>query len=134
MTGFVLDLERFRDKATRNAETVVRKTAIDLFSRVVLRTPVDTGRARANWLTSLGGATVEQRDLFDPSGSLAISDITQAALDWDARSGSLFLTNNLPYIERLEHGHSAQAPVGMVKVTLTEFESIVEQAANGVAR
>lgn len=34
--------------------TQVRKATIELFSSVVKMTPVDTGRARGNWIPSVG--------------------------------------------------------------------------------
>ncbi|MCK4778406.1 MAG: hypothetical protein KAS39_08485, partial [Actinomycetia bacterium] len=40
------ELARF---CTVNVEAIITKTLIDLFGRIVERTPVDTGRAKANW-------------------------------------------------------------------------------------
>ena len=39
-----------------------------------------------------------------------------------------YLVNNLPYAVPLEYGHSSQAPAGMVRVTIAEFQQIVEAA------
>ncbi|WP_256203847.1 MULTISPECIES: hypothetical protein [unclassified Pseudomonas] len=36
--------------------------------------------------------------------------------------------NNLPYAIPLEYGHSTQAPAGMVRVTLANFQHIVDEA------
>jgi len=42
---------------------------------------------------------------------------------------SIFIVNNLVYIIPLEHGHSQQAPAGMVGVTIAEYPGIVRLAA-----
>ena len=33
---------------------------------------------------------------------------------------AIWISNNLPYIETLKHGHSQQAPKGMVKLLIEE--------------
>jgi hypothetical protein len=50
----------------------------------------------------------------------------------DAAGKVHYITNNLPYAWRLEHGHSKQAPAGMVGLTVVEFAGIVDKAANDV--
>jgi hypothetical protein len=35
----------------------------------------------------------------------------------------IWIYNNLPYIERLEFGHSQQAPLGMVRISIAEIET-----------
>jgi hypothetical protein len=42
--NFELDIQRFVDKANGNINLVVRKVALDLFTRVIMKSPVDTGR------------------------------------------------------------------------------------------
>ena len=40
----------------------------ELFKRIVLRTPVDTGRARGNWQIELGGQAQGTLEVVDKSG------------------------------------------------------------------
>lgn len=40
----------------------------------------------------------------------------------------VYLTNSLPYAQRLEHGWSKQAPRGMVRLSAIEFKRFVRQA------
>ena len=64
---------------------------------------------------------------LDASGQIAIGEATQAVL---GGQGDVFLlTNNLEYIQGLEYGRSGQAPQGMVRVTLEQFEQILRAAA-----
>lgn len=136
---FVADISKFVDKANGNVELVCRKIALDVFRRVVMRTPVDTGRAKGNWQVTYGSAAGGVTDALDssPKGSIGggtETKLTTTALAWDPAEASIFLTNNLPYIGALEGGHSkTQAPAGMVKVTLSEYPGIVEVNARGTA-
>lgn len=145
MGSFALDIKRFADKAQGRMDLAMRKTALDLFTAVVLKTPVGNpslwitkyppkgyigGTARGNWQCSVGlpsGSILEQPD---PSGAGAINRIAMITRTWDPGTvDSIFLVNNLPYIFSLENGHSRQAPYGMVMTSLREFPYIVERAA-----
>lgn len=97
---------------------IFRKIIIDLDTRVVLDTPVDTGRARGNWFPSLNAPSDQvDESASDRSGSKAVGEATSTAQR--AKIGDIaWLTNNLPYILPLENGHSGQAPDGMVDVNL----------------
>ena len=53
---------------------------------------------------------------------------------WECQ-GSLFFTNNLPYILRLEYGHSKkQAPLGWVRDTVSRFQKMVDSVVREVAQ
>lgn len=126
---FSVDVSAWVEKAKGKADIVLRKSAIDLFSRVIRRSPVDTGRFRNNWNVSIGapatGVTLE----VDPSGSAALVKINETVAD--AKMGdTIFLVNALPYSIRLENGWSKQAPAGMVGVSVLEWQSIVNKATN----
>jgi hypothetical protein len=121
--SFSVDLSRFAVKSVDEAKTVIRKITLEAFTGVVLRTPVDTGRARSNWSCTVGEASSDvYPDKYDKSGAYAIGASQRRVFDWNC-VGSIFLCNNLPYIGALEYGHSKQAPTGMVRVTLAEISS-----------
>ena len=94
----------FNKKAKKNALNVLIGTSFSLFASVVKLTPVDTGRLRNNWQIT---------------PNIAIGR-------------KVIISNNLPYAQVIEDGHSKQAPNGMVKVTVTMFDSFVKAAARGV--
>lgn len=108
---------------------VMRKTEIDMATRIILKTPVDTGRARANWQPSWGAPAGGTLTTVDPNGAETVSNVATAVAAGDPLASSFFLTNNLPYIIPLEFGWSQQAPNGMVATTIQEFKSIVESNA-----
>ena len=130
MSTFKLDINKFIDKASETADAEVRKICLDLLTGIVLKTPVDTGRARANWFTSIDSPSTNITESRDPSGSSAISSGMGAISK--ATGNVLWITNNLPYIYRLEFGtynngpktiggFSQQAPAGMVRVTINDI-------------
>jgi hypothetical protein len=61
---------------------VLQKIAMETLSRVVLRSPVDTGRFRGNWTVSVGGPSDETLDVFDKSGGPTIARGSAAVTGW----------------------------------------------------
>ena len=96
-----------------------REVAIDVDQRVVLKTPVDTGRARANWVVGFSRPVRRARRTVDQSGGATIVENTrkiQQAKDFV----NVWISNNLPYINELENGSSRQAPAGMARLAVNE--------------
>lgn len=103
-------------------DKIIRKTVFDLYSRIVQRTPVDTGRAKANWSVSVAPGS---ETYPDSSRKLKPADI-----EWQEYDNVIYIYNNLEYIAALESGHSRQAPVGMVAVSLIDFNDFLRQNIN----
>ena len=101
-----------------DTEKKIKRAAIVADQALVLGTPVDTGRARANWIASVGSPTSLQLNSTDPGGSQAISQGLNTVQQWSIGEGSIFFTNSLPYIQRLDDGWSDQAPAGMTAAAL----------------
>ena len=100
-----------------NADQAVRRCALAVDAAVVIATPVDTGRARSNWQVELNQPATSTRDPLDKSGAGAIAEgkRTIAQYKGGTPQASVHITNNLPYIAKLNDGHSAQAPAGFVE-------------------
>lgn len=112
-------------------ETVVRKATLDLFTAVVRRSPVDTGRFKGNWNASYGtpkltvGGRADQTKL----GSVGANMKAELRIIESLPVGGVtYLSNGMPYAARLEHGWSGQAPSGMVKLAAEEFSRMVAKA------
>ena len=112
-------------RSKERVDQVVRIATMHLFSQVVLRSPVDTGRFRANWNFSINSPDTSSSETTDKARG---SQQAMKALQYGAGQ-IVYLTNALPYARRLEHGWSKQAPNGMVKVSAVEFTRFVQQAA-----
>lgn len=132
MSTFTIALDAFAKEAPDKARTVVRKVAQEAGARVVLRSPVDTGRFRANWAAGVGAPNLTTTLATDKAGQGTIAKLTSAALRWDGE-GDIYVTNSLPYAQRLEYGYSKQAPAGMVRITVAEFQTMVDAAAKAGA-
>ncbi len=101
------------------ASDAVAEMAVTAGTTIATETPVDTGRARANWHS---GATDNDEPIFkgeDKTGSVSIQRIVKAANAKKPRQ-SIFLYNNLPYIGRLNAGSSDQAPAGFVEKAIAK--------------
>lgn len=135
--SFALDLSKFAKNANADMKLVVKKIAFESFKRIILRTPVDTGRARANWGVAIGkprtGMFVESSD---KSGGGTINAAMSGVEQFVAAGadGSIFLTNNVPYIGPLEYGSSKQAPQGMVRVTVEEMTGFLSKSGIGALK
>lgn len=100
-----------------NLATVVRAITLELFTSISDRTPVDTGRARASWNVS--------EDTIDTTVPAEGTYTTNGTKPFPSLSGRkrIFIVSNLDYIEPLENGHSEQAPVGMVQISIAELNA-----------
>lgn len=130
MSDFATQIRNFANRTVEKNDQVVRKVALDLFSRIVLRSPVDTGRFRGNWQITLGAPAEGVLAQEDKSGGTVLGRV-RAALGSPVGATVIYLTNNLPYARRLEYGWSQQAPNGMVRITLQEFAQVLGAAAGG---
>lgn len=131
--SFAIDLEKFTEAVEKNHNTVMKKVSFDMAKKIIKRTPVDTGRAKANWHVELNNQKTFARDETDKTGASTTAEV-MARISKTKIGDSVFITNNLPYIEALENGHSDQAPAGMVKVTIAEFKRTVEAAGRAIAK
>lgn len=80
---------------------------IEVTQQLVIRCPVKTGHARANFVPSVETAF---SGVAADGSSQAAGLIVVAA--YKIGGGPLFVTNNVPYIGRLIGGSSSQAPAG----------------------
>jgi hypothetical protein len=129
---FALDVSRWVAKANGNTDLVLRKITLDLTRSVVMKTPVDTGRARGAWSVSIATIPPYEVKPEDKSGGNVLSKAA-GTINSEVKAGQvIYLTNTLPYILRLEEGYSKQAPAGMVGLTLREWPGIVRTSTAGL--
>lgn len=102
------------------AEQIIKKVALDIVANLVKAaseggTPVDTGWARANWLVNIGTpflAPIGTRESVPQAGT-GVASIATYKL-----GPPVFISNNVPYITRLNEGSSQQAPRGFVQAAI----------------
>lgn len=98
-----------------------RAVTLEAARGVILMTPVDSGRARANWQVTMAEPATGEADATDPSGGDTLAKATAAVERIQPYSVS-WVSNNVTYIEELEVGTSKQAPQGMMAVTLARIQ------------
>ena len=122
--SFSADIAAFAQKAGESLDKTVRNVTIELGTAVMKDTPIDEGRAKGNWQTTVGSPATGIIDRIGENG--AIAELVQNA----GGAGSVtYIANNLPYIYRLELGWSKQrAPYAMVRKNFTRIESMINSA------
>lgn len=131
MKSFASDVDKFRREVLEKIGTVFRGAAGELADRIIHGTPVKTGRARANWVGTVGGPSGVAYVRVDPSGDKTAAEVRQqiaGATVFD----TIFVTNNVTYVVGLEYGRSRQAPYGMVRINALDWQSIVQEEARKV--
>jgi len=89
-------------------------------------TPVDTGWARANWVPRIGEAfsgTAGSREAAEAGSineGIGQSGVASVATSYKTERGPVHITNNVPYILRLNEGSSRQAPAGFVQAAIVK--------------
>lgn len=92
------------------------------------------GRFRANWQVGIGAKNEDTSAPPDKSGNSALSRGRAVINTWQVGGGTIYLTNSLPYAKPLEYGHSKQAPSGMVRLTVQDFNIQIKQSISEVIR
>ena len=119
--SFAAALDKFEDSIEEQADLIRSKISFEALASVIQMTPVDTGRARGNWQTSVNVAIDTEIDVKDKRGSSAQvkgQEVISAAPTY----GIVWISNALPYINELEFGSSKQAPEGMVAITVARLQ------------
>jgi hypothetical protein len=121
--SFALNIGKLVKKYNGNVDKAVKTVGFELVRRIVLKTPVDQGRLRANWQVTIGSPASGMIDTTDKQGQATIQAAMMAV---EKFPGSvMWITNNLPYARRIEfEGHSSvKAPAGMVRVSIAELQN-----------
>lgn len=125
---FSISLEQFAIKTEKQAFAACQKIAMECWKRVIEKSPVDTGRFRANWSCSIGSPYSGTTESFDKSGGATEAKAIMVTAGWNLKQ-AISLVNNVQYSVPLEYGHSQQAPSGMVRVTVAEMQNGGAEAA-----
>ena len=141
LAGLAERMLQIKLKFKENAEKAAKVTAIAFDQTVVLETPVDTGRARSNWVVGINQPNREVVSEGFPKstknikrdGEKAKNTITEGQANQIANEQlqkvtatilgandvkQIYISNNLPYIKRLNNGYSKQAPKNFVERAL----------------
>lgn len=140
--SFAKKMRAFAKDIPVQSNEIKKALAIESLTQVHGDTPVDTGQARDGWNTTLGapdtttvptgpyGPSVhrgqENRGFPTRGGTGAINKGYKAISK--AKPGvDIYLTNNLPYIGKLNDGYSKQAPRNFFAIAIKRARGIMKR-------
>jgi len=126
VTNLSAKLADFRKLSRDRMQTVVEKSLIRSGTAVIVESPVDQGRFVANWMFAFGdydGTTLSGEFSGEGEKQGSISKLTSNVSNIELGS-TFFMTNSLPYAQRLEDGWSAKGSK-MVDRAVINFPAIV---------
>jgi len=125
--SFTKDINRFVSKSKEKMKTVKRRASFRLAAQIIIKSPVDTGRFRGNWIGAFG--SIDSTTFTDVSrDSLGKVDILLRG--HEVTDEAFYFTNSLPYAMKLEFGHSKQAAQGMVRLSVRNWSRYVQDEVN----
>lgn len=147
MAGFAYSVREFANKTKRSMRQTLKGIVLELATRMVMRSPVDLGPFRGNWMVGIGSPDTRADGAEDlqpfgsPPSQVTFADWL-AALEVITFTKVIYITNNLPYARVIEYGEygnppgtangprtvngfSKMAPAGVVRVTVLEYADIV---------
>jgi len=157
MGKWSLDLTKYAEAKKKQLTDVRKAVATILYTDIVKRTPVDTGRARGNWQITVGHddtAQIERLCKEGDTSSMVLAETEKIKVTGDEK---IYIHNNLPYITMLEFGgypkevkkgtyvkgqgyvikseggYSKRAPHGMVGVAMTNMTARIRRAIRKAA-
>lgn len=146
--GFADDVARFRDNTIAKQHALATEVVGQIALSLITRSPVGDpalwqtkyppknykgGQFKGNWRLGVDtiDGTTDANDI-DPDGGPTLYNIV-GKIPADAAFHSYYITNALPYAQRLEDGYSSQAPAGMVGLTVVEFSQILSRSVQLVS-
>lgn len=138
MGGFLDQIRLFTANAQVKTSKAIEHIRIGVAESVINKTPVDTGEARGNWQSSTGSPITSKIDRFDkeagfaPTSGDGISLREAISIAKENIDKDFYIMNNAEHIQYLEYTGSylgsEQAPSGMVRITVADFQNIVSDA------
>lgn len=133
--SFSKDIAAFAKKTKQSKEKTALAILFKINELTVMRTPVDTGRARGGWVASTDTLPAKIPSP-DKSGSRTFNRLNAVAAMSIGRV--YYLANNVKYIAILEYGgypttesekvtsgYSRQAPRGMIRISIEELKDFI---------
>jgi hypothetical protein len=127
--SFADDIKKFAEKTNNTIDEVVVHFILDLSERVIVKTPVETGWAKNNWVATVGAPNTGVPNSADKLGQDALNGVLFTALS--ALGKVYYLTNNVEYINVLEYGGFPNPPKQGTGLTAGGFSL---KAPRGMAR
>lgn len=132
MAAFNASLDRYLASVNIGRSKVIKKLGGAMLTDMVKASPVDTGRFRAGW--NAGFRALGQRP---PRGVATANQSLKARMEGDAAGKGrltddeaqteLWVRNGVRYGPYLEAGASAQARLGIVRLTIDRYRNFLDE-------
>lgn len=141
MANFSASLRRETRQIRDDIDLTIRTVLFKLSERLVERSPVGNpslwqsgappgyvgGHFRAQWQHGFNNAPNRELSTTDASGIATTTELNRSIFGSPV-AGIHWIVNTAPYAQRLEDGHSTQAPRGIVSLTLIDFDDLLERS------
>lgn len=125
---------RLVSRLRKRADDVVQLSAMDLYKRIVRRTPVQTGRLAASWTVSLNKPSGD-RVVYARKGDVQRAQKRAIARASAAKAGDvIFITSKQPYARSVEFGDEDHKPQAMVRLAVADFPLAFKQIVRKAIR
>lgn len=116
-------LEELAKGFDKSSGKTTEKIALTILGQLVYSTPVDSSKALSNWQLNVGSPIKFKIDAYFPGefgssqkqSAQAALEAAKKALQGRKSGEPIYITNNLPYINRLNDGHSKQTTPGFIE-------------------
>lgn len=135
--------QEVEDWLAQQIVSTMKAAAIEFYRQVIISTPVDSGRARLGWSISVNNyddwlpppapgwkwgdhsVTGEKEPYYPkPDFQQYISVMAEVT-----PKDTIFITNRVPYINRLNNGWSKQSPGHFVEIAMAQVNNATELAS-----
>ena len=115
--GFAKKMRAWADDIPKQVNEIKKQAVNEIVQQIVPDTPVLTGQARSNYFTT-NGAPDTSSLAYGPFTQDGYQSINRARTATAAAKPGvpMFITNNLPYIGKLNGGSSKQAPANFIEI------------------
>lgn len=114
------DIDEWIEAAENNLFDIVETSCEAVIKDLVSLSPVDTGRYKGNWQITFNQPPLFALNEYDKQGTRTVNAGKRALSVYKATRGagitSIYFSNMLAYANALEHGHSKQAPAGVLGI------------------
>ena len=107
----------FSKVVTGDISEAIRGTSLKILRSLTTISPVLSGRFKGNWQVGIKRKAEGVKNSEDKSGNATMQ---KGALVISTQKGfqDIWISNNLPYGQRLNNGWSTQAPAGFVEMSV----------------
>lgn len=125
--SFESDMKKIQERFDKRLHNATVATLLNVTTQVIKGTPVDTGRAKANWQATINRSANGTVESIDTSASGGKTLQTAVPVIQQSIGQVYHLTNNVPYIGKLEFipGYTKKTETGWVRKAVKQFNKIL---------